>query len=65
MPSMKTYKEELDRLSTVIESMSKCSTQYTLSMKGKSTFNTIGPMSQGVWILNLRATDHMIHFLYC
>jgi len=28
-------------------------------MKGKSTFNTIGPLSQGVWILDSEATNHM------
>jgi len=41
MSSMKSYTEDLDRLRTMIESMSKSSRSYILSMKGKSTFNII------------------------
>lgn len=31
-------------------------------MKGKSTLNNIGPLSQGVWILDLGAIDHITPF---
>nr|KYP62322.1 hypothetical protein KK1_016854 [Cajanus cajan] len=31
-------------------------------MKGKISLNTIGPVSQGIWILDSGATDHMTHF---
>jgi len=44
---MKAFKEELelDHLRTMIESMTKSSGSYTLPMKGKTTLNTIGPLS--------------------
>jgi len=45
MYGMKAFKEELDHLRIMIESMTKSSGSYTLPMKGKSTFNTIGPLS--------------------
>lgn len=46
---MKDGKEELNRLRKIIESMNKSSRQYTLSMKDKSTFNIVGPMSYMVF----------------
>nr|KYP41699.1 hypothetical protein KK1_036913 [Cajanus cajan] len=59
---MKAYKEELKRLKAMVESMSKPSRSCTLSMKGKISLNIVGPVSQGIWILNSRATDHMTLF---
>ncbi|KOM56062.1 hypothetical protein LR48_Vigan10g195400 [Vigna angularis] len=56
---MKAYKEELDRLKAMVESMSKPSGSCTLSMKGKICLNTVGNMTQGIWILDSGATDHM------
>jgi len=44
MLGMKDCKEELVRLRTMIESMNKSSRLYTKSMKGKSTFNIVGPV---------------------
>lgn len=34
--NMRAFKEELDHLKTMIESMAKSSTSYTIPMKGKS-----------------------------
>jgi len=48
MSTTKVFQEELDHLRTMIESMNKSSGSYTLHMEGKITFNTIGPLSQGV-----------------
>jgi len=62
MFGIKSFKEELYHLRTMIESMTKSSRSYTLPMKGKSTFNTIGPVSQADWILDSRASDHMTPF---
>nr|KYP74001.1 Retrovirus-related Pol polyprotein from transposon TNT 1-94 [Cajanus cajan] len=31
-------------------------------MKGKSSLHTVGPVSQGIWILDSGATDHMTPF---
>nr|KYP34084.1 hypothetical protein KK1_045003 [Cajanus cajan] len=59
---MKAYKEELERLKAMVESMSKPSGSCTLSMNGKICLNTVGPMSQGIWILDSGATDHMTPF---
>jgi len=61
-PDMKDYKEEPDHMRTMIESMTKSPTSYTLPMKGQSTFNIFGPLSQGEWILDSGATDHMTLF---
>jgi len=63
---MKALKEENDHLKTMIKSMTKLSRLYTLPMKdkkGRNTYNTIGPFSQGIWILDSRATDHITPFL--
>jgi len=49
---MKAYKEELDRLRTMIELMSKSFIFCTQYVKSKSSFNTIGHVSQGVYILD-------------
>jgi len=59
---MKAFKEELDHLKTMIESMTKSSRSYILPMKDKSTCNIIGPLLQSVYILNSEATDHITHF---
>jgi len=59
---MIAFKEEPNHLKTMIESMTKSYGLHTLPMKGKITFNTIGPLSQGVWILDLGATDYMTSF---
>jgi len=45
MSSMKAFKEELDHLKTMVESMTKSCGLYILPMKGKSTFNIIGLLS--------------------
>jgi len=35
---------------------------YTLHIKGKSRFNTIGPLPLVLWIFDLRAIDQITHF---
>ncbi|KAL2327646.1 hypothetical protein Fmac_021073 [Flemingia macrophylla] len=59
---MKAYKEELDRLKAMVESMSKPSGSCTMSMTGKNCLNTAGHLSQEIWILDSGATDHMTPF---
>ncbi|XP_022632488.1 uncharacterized protein LOC111240859 [Vigna radiata var. radiata] len=59
---MQTYKEKLERLEAMIESMSKPSGSCTLSIKGKICLNTVGHVSHGIWILDSGATDHMTPF---
>ncbi|BAT82078.1 hypothetical protein VIGAN_03203000, partial [Vigna angularis var. angularis] len=43
----------------MVESMSKPSGSCTLSIKGKICLNIVGHMSEGIWILDSGATDHM------
>ncbi|BAT85997.1 hypothetical protein VIGAN_04360600 [Vigna angularis var. angularis] len=59
---MKAYKEKLERLEAMVESMSKLSGSCTLSIKGKIYLNSVGQVSQGIWILDLGAIDHMTPF---
>ena len=59
---MQTYKEKLERLEAMIESMSKPSGSCTLSIKGRICLNTVGHVSHGIWILDSGATDHMTPF---
>jgi len=56
---MKAYKEELDRLRTMLESMHESSRSCTISIKGKISFNLVGHKSQGVCIINLDRTNYM------
>jgi len=63
MSNIKSYKVQLDHMRTMIEIMTKASESYTLSMIRKSTFNIIGPMFQGIWILDLGVIDHINSFL--
>jgi len=49
---MKVYREELARMRTMIGSMNKSFGLCILSMKDKSSFNSVGPVSSGVYILD-------------
>jgi len=53
MSGMKDFSKTELGLRTLIESMIKSSRSYIVPIKEKSIFNTIGPLSQSVWIVDL------------
>ncbi|RDX65650.1 hypothetical protein CR513_55679, partial [Mucuna pruriens] len=56
-------KEEMNCLQALLNLISKSLGSCGLTMKGKSSFNISGSVSQSIWIFDSRTTDHMTSFL--